>query len=172
MFSDTVTYEDFNGNTCSETLYFNISETESLKFLTSVEGGYDKYLQKILDEFDAMNSEDDHQRIQAITKVIDVYEDIILAGYGEKSEDGKRFMKSEEITNNFKCSAAYEALLLKFLDDPEYGVKFVVAVLPNNTGMSDNEIVTSLKQDSNTIDLTDRFKAKIEEKKTEALPAE
>lgn len=172
MFSDTVTYVDFNGNERSEELFFNISETESLKFLTSVEGGYDAYLQKVLDEFDNMKVEDDHSRVQAVTKVLDVYEDIILAGYGEKSDDGKRFMKSEGITNNFKCSAAYEALLLKFFEDPEYGVKFVVAVLPNNTGMSGDEIVASVKQDSNTIDLTDRFKAKIEEKKTEALPAE
>lgn len=172
MFSDTVTYEDFNGNKCSEMLYFNISQTESLKFLTSVEGGYDAYLQKILDEFNSMSEDDDRQKVQAVTKVLDVYEDIILAGYGEKSEDGKRFMKSPEITNNFKCSAAYEAFLLKFLEDPEYGVKFVVAVLPNNTGMSGDEIVSSAKQDAKTIDLTDRFKAKIEEKKTEALPDE
>lgn len=166
MFSDTITYEDFDGNQCSETLFFNISESESLKFLTSVEGGYDAYLQKILSEFDKMNDEDDHQKIQAVTKVIDVYEDIILAGYGEKSEDGKRFMKSPEITNNFKCSAAYEALLMKFLDDPEYGVKFVVAVLPNKTGMSGEEIVAEAKKDSGTDDLNERFKAKINVMKT------
>lgn len=172
MFSDTITYTDFDGNERSETFFFNISETEGLKFLTSVEGGYDVYLQKVLDEFDALNNSDDNAKVEAVTKVIDIYEDIILAGYGEKSDDGKRFMKSPEITNNFKCSAAYDALIGKFLDDPEYGLKFMVGVLPNKTGMSENEIMDSVKQDSKTIDLTDRFKAKIEEKKIEALPAE
>lgn len=172
MFSDTITYKDFNGNQCSETLYFNISETEGFKFLNSVEGGYDAYLQTILDKFDKLNDDDDHQKIKMISDLISVYEDIILAAYGEKSEDGKRFMKSDEITNGFRCSAAYDALIQKFFEDPEYAVKFTVAVLPNNTGMSDEEVIASVKQDSNTIDLTNRFKEKIADKKLETSSTE
>lgn len=172
MFSDTITYTDFDGNEQSETLYFNMSKTEGIKFYASVDGGYDTYLQSVLDMIDKVSDSDPVSNVRAGREIFNVYEDIILASYGERSEDGKRFMKSDGITNNFKCSAAYDAFFMKFFDDPEYGLKFITAVLPNETGMSSDEIITAAKQDSKTIDLTDRFKAKIEEKKLEASTTE
>lgn len=174
MFSDTIAYEDFDGNQRTDTLFFNISQTEGLKLQTSKEGGYTAYMQEVIDEFSKASNGDDYGQLVATSKMFNIFEDIILKSYGEKSDDGKRFMKSEEITDRFSHSAVYDAFLMKLVTDPEYALRFIVSVLPNNTGMSSEDLMAQAISDANKQDLNDRFKAKIEEKKTDSsatLPA-
>lgn len=115
MLKKTIKYEDFNGNEREEDLYFNLSKSElSAKALVDENIG-----DKLKEIIESGNNQ----------KIFDVYERIVLASYGEKSDDGKFFRKSEEITNNFKQSAAYDALFMDLLDG-DNAEKFINGILP------------------------------------------
>ena len=88
MLKKTVTYVDYNGVERTEDFYFNLSKAEITEMELSVEGGLSKMLE------DVVNSKDNKQ-------ILAVFKEIILKAYGEKSADGRRFMKSEEISKAF-----------------------------------------------------------------------
>lgn len=105
MLKENVKYLDFDGVEQTETLYFNINRME----LIAMQARYGKedmakYIERIVEE-------------QDFAKIHDLLNDIILTAYGKKSEDGKRFLKSEEIKEEFRTSLAYEALVESFFDD-------------------------------------------------------
>jgi hypothetical protein len=112
-----ITYEDFNGDTVTETFYFNLTKTELLNWQASVEGGMGAVLQRIIDTNDA------HEIIKNM-------QDIILRAYGKKSDDGKRFIKSPEIREEFEQSAAYDALFMELSQSDDAAVTFLVGVMP------------------------------------------
>ncbi len=60
----------------------------------------------------------------------ELFKDLILASYGEKSEDGKRFVKTKELTESFEQSPALSELIIEFLTTPELGAAFIEATLP------------------------------------------
>lgn len=105
MLKENVSYLDFDGVEQTETLYFNINRME----LIAMQARYGKedmakYIERITKEED-------------FGKIHDLLNDIVLTAYGKKSEDGKRFIKSEELKEEFRTSLAYEALIEKFFDD-------------------------------------------------------
>lgn len=105
MLKQNVKYLDFDGVEQTETLYFNINRME----LIAMQARYGKddmakYIERITQEED-------------FGKIHDLLNDIILTAYGKKSEDGKRFIKSEELKEEFRTSLAYEALTESFFDD-------------------------------------------------------
>ena len=105
MLKENVKYLDFDGVEQTETLYFNINRMELIA-MQSRYGKEDmaKYIERIVAE-------------QDFAKIYDLLNDIILTAYGKKSEDGKRFLKSEEIKEEFRTSLVYEALVESFFDD-------------------------------------------------------
>lgn len=120
MFKTTVKYTDFLGAEREETLRFNLNEQELLD-LTSEDVAFNPaYLGAISKEQDA----------QSMFKVM---RKLILLAYGEMSEDGRFFRKSEQITSDFAHSAAYEALLNKLLtsDDTKYIESFMLGIFPS-----------------------------------------
>lgn len=135
MFSDTITYTDFDGNERKEKIYFNLTKAEALKLDAS---NYTEYLQSVLD------SEDPE-------KILEAYEKFIDLGYGEKSEDGRRFVKSDEILQNFKTSLIFDEFYFKLLSDPNYAINFMVGILPD-VGIPENELRKMIKDgmDKNT----------------------
>lgn len=117
MFTETITYVDFNDTERTETLYFNLSKAEILEMEMSVPGGYAKYLE------DIVNSKD-------TVKIMETFIEIVKKTYGVKSEDGKRFIKSDEITKEFLETEAYSEFLMKLVSDEGYAATFVQGVLP------------------------------------------
>lgn len=119
MFKDTIVYTDFNGNEQTKELYFHLSSTELLNLEYSVEGMFSNYLNEILANGDQ-------------AKMIGIMQDLIKKSYGVKSEDGQRFVKSEEIVNDFLQSEAYNVFFMKMLTDESYSEKFINGILPTN----------------------------------------
>lgn len=132
MFSDTITYTDFDGNERKEKIYFNLTKAEALKLDAS---NYTEYLQSVLD---SENPE----------KILEAYEKFIDLGYGEKSEDGRRFVKSDEILQNFKTSLIFDEFYFKLLGDPNYAINFMVGILPD-VGIPENELRKMIKDGMN-----------------------
>lgn len=105
MLKQPVTYEDFDGNTQTETLYFNLNRMELIAFQKRYGSeNMENYINKLIEE-------------KQIEPMYDLLNDFVLTAYGVKSEDGKRFIKSEQIREEFKQSLAYEALIEDFHDD-------------------------------------------------------
>ena len=105
MLKQQVKYEDFDGNIQNETLYFNLNRME-LVALQSRYGKEDmaKYIEKLIEDKD-------------LEKMYELLNDIVLTAYGVRSEDGKRFIKNDEIRADFEQSLAYEALIEDFHDE-------------------------------------------------------
>jgi len=110
MHKRSITYTDFEDEEVTEELYFNISKTELLRLEAEHNMGFDKYLEGLIKEKD--------------TKVLmKEFEGIILSAYG------RNFVKSDEIKENFRNSAAYDALFME-LFDAEKMAEFLAAAVP------------------------------------------
>lgn len=102
MIKKTISYTDYDGNERKEDFYFNLNRAEIVELEMSVEGGLSAWGQSIIDARDS----------EAIIKM---FKNIIGSAYGVKSPDGRRFIKSEELKNEFFQTEAYSELLTEFL---------------------------------------------------------
>lgn len=120
MLKKTITYTDCNGNERTEDFYFNLTKAEVLKMEMGVSGGMAEKIKKII-------------AAQDQPTIIRVFEDIILMAYGEKSDDGKRFIKSKELSTAFMQTEAYSNLFMELATDADAAAKFINGILPANT---------------------------------------
>lgn len=119
MFKHIIKYTDYDGNEQAETAYFNLTKLEMVKLQSSVEGGLDKAIEKINADKDAF-------------KIFALFDKLIRASYGKKSEDGKVFRKTPELVEDFAQSAAYEALFNEFLENPNLLKDFFINCVPSD----------------------------------------
>lgn len=117
MLKKTITYTDYDGNSRTEDFWFNLSKAEIIRLEFSESGGMEKLLNKMIAEQDSK-------------KLMNMFETLILTAYGEKSGDGKRFIKSEELSTAFKQTEAYSELIVELLSDEKAASEFVNKVMP------------------------------------------
>ena len=130
MLKKTITYEDFDGNTCTEDFYFNLNRLEMEELQISVDGGMDAMIERLIPEEVKNNpSEDFVMEINQTSRDIwNLVKLIIDSSYGIKSEDGKRFRKSPEILDDFKSTNAYVELIMELASDNEAAENFMNGV--------------------------------------------
>lgn len=119
MIKQTITYTDYDGVERTEDFYFGLSKTEIMEMQFSTQGGYDALLDRIIKSKD-------------VKSLFSVFKDLVLKAYGIKSDDGKRFIKSKEISEEFVQSPAYDYLFTKFMTDTDAAAAFVKGVLPSD----------------------------------------
>ena len=125
MLEKKITYTDFNGIERTETFRFNLNKAEILEMELGTAGGLTQMIQKLVE-------------INDYPQIVKLYKDFILASYGEKSLDGKKFIKSDEIRQNFEQSEAYSELFMELLSSPEAAAAFVNGVMPTAPATSDH----------------------------------
>ena len=130
MLKKTITYTDFDGNERTEDFYFNLTKAELTNMFNSVSGGLENQLRKILSAQDG-------------PAIMNTVRDIVKAAYGEKSLDGRRFMKSEEIFKNFEETEAYSEFFMGLLASDEAVLDFIIGVLPKDM---ENDIRAEMKK--------------------------
>lgn len=125
MIKQQVKYEDFDGNTQTETLYFNLNRMELISFQKRYGSeNMENYINKLIEE-------------KQIEPMYDLLNDFVLTAYGVKSEDGKRFIKNDQIREEFKQSLAYEALIEDFHDDSRKVLEnFIAGVTAHIRGLN------------------------------------
>jgi len=119
MLKKTITYTDYNGTERTEDFYFNLSKAEVTEMELSVNGGLTKMLE------DIVASKDGHQIIKA-------FKEIVLKAYGEKSPDGRRFIKNDEIAEAFMQTEAYSEIFMELALNENAAVDFVKGILPKD----------------------------------------
>lgn len=117
MIKKTINYVDYNGVNREEDFYFNLTKAEITEMELSVEGGLAQMLETLV------NSKNNKEIIQ-------MFKQIILKAYGEKSPDGRRFVKSEELAQGFSQTEAFSELFMELALNEEEAAKFVKGILP------------------------------------------
>lgn len=117
MYKKTIKYTDYNGVEREEDFLFNFNESELLDLELSYAGTYSEAVRTIIQTQDQVT-------------LIKLFKELILKSYGEKSPDGKYFMKSEEISKKFECTRAFSNLYMELATDDKAGAEFINGVVP------------------------------------------
>lgn len=117
MLKKTVTYTDYNGSERTEDYYFNLTKAEIMEMELTTVGGLSAMIEKIVAAKDGPT-------------IIKTFKDLILKAYGEKSADGRRFIKSPEIAEAFSQTEAYSQIFMELATDDEAAAKFVNGIIP------------------------------------------
>ena len=121
MLKKTITYEDYNGTERTEDFYFNLTKAELMEMEMSTSGGLAEMIQNIVKAQDAPS-------------IIKIFKDLILKAYGEKSPDGKRFIKVNDagvpLSLAFSQTEAYSQLFMELATDADAASKFVNGIVP------------------------------------------
>lgn len=119
MLKKTIKYTDYNGKERTEDCYFNLTKAEVTQMELSVDGGFAEYLRKITEA-------------ENVPALCSVFENIIHKSYGIKSDDGRRFIKNEELVTDFEQSEAYSELFMELVTDADAAANFVKGILPGD----------------------------------------
>ena len=118
MLKKTIAYKDYDNNERVEDFYFNLSKAEILEMEYGTTGGMTKIIEQIV-------------ATQDTARLMKMFKEIIMRSYGEKSLDGKRFIKSPELAEAFIQTEAYSNLFMELIQDPEKFAQFIKAVIPD-----------------------------------------
>lgn len=124
MLKKTITYTDYDGLERTEEFRFNLTKAELMDMELTTVGTFSKLMQKIIDEKD-------------MVRLAKYFKELILKSYGVKSDDGKRFIKSQELSEAFSQTEAYSELYMELLSNSEYAVKFIQQVMPKDLDQSE-----------------------------------
>lgn len=133
MIKKTITYTDFDGNERTEELYFNMTKSELAKFaMQKMPAEMFEGIDKNTDPNDIDLEATGAKMLEQLggTGYFDFIENLVLAAYGVKSEDGRRFIKDPKLTEEFKQTQAYDDFLMKILNDEAEQAEFVSGVIP------------------------------------------
>lgn len=119
MLKKTITYTDYDGMERTEDFWFNLSKTELTKLDAELPGGVLGVLRKIIDKKDRK-------------ALVDFIETLILRSYGEKTLDGKRFVKTPDMAEEFMQTPAYDELFMNILSDTDSQTSFINGVIPQS----------------------------------------
>ena len=134
MLKKTITYTDYDGNERTETFYFNLSRSEIILLETTTPGGYTAMLQRIIDSKDNI-------------ELMHIFTELIKKSYGVKSDDGKRFIKNDQLADDFINSAAFDQMFTEFFTTENAAADFAKGIIPQ-------DIIKNLPKDHKSKDLT------------------
>lgn len=119
MLKKTIKYTDYNGVERNEDFYFNLTKAEITEMELSTTGGLAEMINRIV-------------AAQDTPGIVKVFKQVILQAYGQKSPDGKRFIKSEQLSEEFAQTEAYSILFMELATDAEKAAAFINGIVPQN----------------------------------------
>jgi hypothetical protein len=128
MLRKTIKYTDFNGAEVEEDFFFHLSKAELVEMEMSYDGGLSEALQKIVAAADAKS-------------IIKEFKNIILSSYGKKSEDGRRFIKNQQLREEFESTEAYSTLFMELVTNTDAAIEFINGIIPQGLAEEAAKIV-------------------------------
>ena len=117
MLKKRIHYTDYNGIERDEDFYFNLNRVELSDMDFSTVGGFQAFVETIVMEKD-------------VTRILELFKEIVLKAYGKKSPDGKRFIKSQELRDEFEQTEAFVELYMELLSDADAASAFINGIVP------------------------------------------
>lgn len=130
MLKKEITYTDYNGQERTEDFYFNLSKAELIEMQASVDGGLDEHLIKLV--------KNNNQ-----PEIFKFFKDLVLKAYGEKSDDGRRFVKSKEISEAFSQTEAYSEFFTQLATNSKAGAEFINGIMPADLNSAADKAMSS-----------------------------
>lgn len=118
MLAKKVTYTDYAGTERTETFYFNLNQAELMEMEVSESGGLQTTINRIIADNDGK-------------RIIETFKAIVLKSYGVPSSDGRRFIKSKELCEEFEQCPAFSDIFMELSTDAEKAAEFINAVISN-----------------------------------------
>lgn len=118
MLKKTITYTDYDGVERTESFYFNLSKAEIVEMEIGAAGGWREKMQRIIDAKDAPT-------------LMREFKKLIMMSYGKKSDDGRRFIKSKELSEEFVQTEAYNQLFMELVTDAKAAADFANGITPS-----------------------------------------
>lgn len=123
MLKKTITYTDYNDMERTEDFYFNLSTAELMELKLTTPDGYDGYMQNIVNA----------QNNQLLIKIM---KDLIIQAYGEKTLDGKQFVKvgpsGNKLSTDFVQTEAFSKMFMELVTDSDAASSFVMGIMPKD----------------------------------------
>lgn len=119
MLKKTITYTDYNGTERTEDFYFNLNKAELAEMEMSTQGGLGDKIKRIVEAKD-------------IPSIVEIFKDLILKAYGVKSDDGKRFIKTKALTEEFTQTEAYSELFMELATNEDEAANFINSIIPKD----------------------------------------
>ncbi|MDB5716121.1 MAG: hypothetical protein JWO15_3518 [Sphingomonadales bacterium] len=119
MLKKPITFDDLEGKPVTEEFWFHLSKADLIRMEMSAQGGMSDFLEKLVSKQDGKT-------------IIAMFEDMILSSVGERSPDGKQFIKNDDIRNYFRQTNAYSELLVELVNDPNAAATFANGIMPKN----------------------------------------
>lgn len=117
MLKKTIKYTNYFGEEVEEDFYFNLTKAELMEMELSERDGFEAMVRKIIRERDNK-------------KIIELFKEMILKSYGVRSEDGRRFIKNDQLREEFSQTEAYSNLFTELASDAEAAAAFVNGIVP------------------------------------------
>lgn len=136
MLKKLIKYTDYDGRERSENFYFYLNKAELMEMELGVDGGMQQMIQLIIDK-------------QDIPKIMAAFKKIILKAYGEKSPDGRRFIKSEALSEAFSQTEAYSNLYMELVTDANAAATFINSIVPEEVAQAAVERKRQREAESN-----------------------
>lgn len=118
MLIKKIKYTDYNGVEREETFYFNLTEAECMEMELATTGGMVEMVQRIVDAKDT-------------PAIVKTFKEMILKSYGQKSSDGRRIIKSQQLSEEFAQTEAYSKLFMELAFDSKAAAEFVNGIIPS-----------------------------------------
>lgn len=119
MLKKTIKYTDFNDVEVTEDFYFNLTTAELLEMETSSNGGLKTKLERLINTRD-------------VPAIMSIFKEIVMKSYGVKSDDGKRFIKNQEVLDEFMQSNAYSELYVELTTNTDSAIEFITGIIPKD----------------------------------------
>jgi hypothetical protein len=117
MYKKTITYTDYNDVEQTEDFYFNLNKAELVKIQLQSNGTLQAKLERLLNT-------------REVSEIAQIFQDIIDMSYGVKSDDGKRFIKNQEVLDAFKQTEAYSELFVELTSNADAAIEFITGIIP------------------------------------------
>lgn len=129
MLKKTITYTDFNNEEVSEDFFFHLSKAELVELELSHQGGLEASIKRIAKAEDGK-------------AIIAEFKNIILSSYGQRSDDGRRFIKNQTLRDEFESSEAYSTLFIELVTDADKASEFVRGIIPHDLAKEAAKVVS------------------------------
>lgn len=134
MLKKTIEFNDWNDVPHKEDFYFNLTRTEILNMQLETNGGLDALLERMI-------------QTQDQAQLIVFFQDLIKRSYGVKSVDGRKFVKNDEVFEDFKSTPAYDVLYMELATDSKKAAAFINGLMPREimSQISADDLKTELE---------------------------
>ena len=135
MFSREFEYTGYDGQPKKDTYWFNLSEAELYEIELSSIRGFTGEMTKLMKE-------------ERTKEIVDAFKGIILSSVSVVSPDGRKFLKSEDIKEDFYRSKAYSQLFVELVSSGEKLAEFLKGAIPEDIrkAMEEKEVEEAATQ--------------------------